>query len=200
MSVRSIVSRLLVLIVTACCAVAVLGCGSGGSGSAKTANVKPGSMPGDASWTGVYYNPLYGWLHIVEEGDLIIGRWLRPRKDKWGELQGSADGNLLRFDWTEHEFGLVGPRSKKKGKGYFVYSRPEGDNVDDRIDGELGKGEDEVGMPWDAVKQRNQKPDIESIGGAGAGEVGGGEWDSENQESGEPEEPVEPPEEEAPEL
>jgi hypothetical protein len=157
-------------------------------------------MPADATWTGVYYNPLYGWLHLIEEGNLVTGRWLRPRKDKWGELQGNADGNLLRFDWTEHEIGLVGPRSKFTGKGYFVYSRPEGDNVDDRIDGELGRGEDEVGQPWDAVKQRNVKPDLDSIGGSGAADVGGGDWDTEGKEEGEPEPPAEPPEEVSPEL
>jgi hypothetical protein len=194
MSVKSIVCKLLVLAV-ACLAMVAVGC-NGGKGSAKTANVKAGTMPADATWTGVYYNPLYGWLHVVEQGDLVHGKWTRPRKDRWGELHGKADGNLLRFDWTEHEIGVVGPRSKKKGKGYFVYTRPEGDNTDDRIDGEIGTGQDEVGLPpWDGVKQRNQKPDLESIGGSGTIDVGGGDWDESSSEEGEPEPPAEPPDE-----
>ena len=201
MSVKTIVSKLLVLAVAGLALVAV-GCNGGGSGTAKSANIESGPMPSDASWTGVYYNPLYGWLHVVEEGDMVEGRWLRPRKDRWGELHGKADGNVLRFDWKEYEIGVVGPRSQKKGKGYFVYSRPEGDNVDDRIDGELGKGDSDTGLPpWDAIKQRNQKPDIDSIGGSGAADVGGGDWDSSNEEPGEPEEPAEPPEpDEGPEI
>ena len=98
----------------------------------------------------------------------------------------------MRFDWEEYVDGLVGPNSKKKGKGYFVYSRPPGDNVDDIIDGEIGRGEDEVGTEWHAIKQRNIKPDLNSIGGSGSGEVGGGDFDGDNEEDMEPEEPDSP--------
>jgi hypothetical protein len=156
-------------------------------------------MPTAGSWEGVYYSPLFGHLHMVQSGNHIKGKWQRPRKGQWGELEGDIDGNLLRFEWTEYIDGLVGPNSRKTGKGYFVYSRPEGDNVDDVINGEVGRGEDEVGTPWDAVKQRNVDPDLDAIGGVGATEVGGGDWDSGNDEGGDLEGPVEP-EEDAPEL
>jgi hypothetical protein len=53
-------------------------------------------------------------------------------------------------------------------------------------------GHDEVGEPWDAVKQRNQQPDLKSIGGTGAVDVGGGDWDNENKEKGTPEPPEAP--------
>ncbi|MEM1029486.1 MAG: hypothetical protein AAGA56_07180 [Myxococcota bacterium] len=177
---------------------------------AKLAQVSAGSMPSDGVWTGVYYSPLFGYLHLEAAGSTVKGRWLRPRKDQWGELTGEADGNLLKFEWAEYVDGLVGPNSKKKGKGYFVYKRPEGDNVDDLIEGEIGRGGDEVGTPWDAVKQRNVEPDLSSIGGTGVDDVGGGDWDGPNREEGAPEPPAEPPgdapgngdeeEEDAPEL
>jgi hypothetical protein len=35
--------------------------------------------------------------------------------------------------------------------------------VDSEIVGEIGRDEDEVGDPWDAIKQRNVKPDLRSI-------------------------------------
>jgi hypothetical protein len=177
---------------------ALVGCGPG-KAPGKTANVKPGPMPADGDFEGVWFNPLFGMLHLETEGNLVRGRWLRPRKDQWGELKGNIDGNLLRFDWNEHIHGLVGPNSSKSGKGYFVYTRPEGDNVDDVIQGEVGRGDDEVGTPWEAIKQRNVKPNVNSIGGAGATDVGGGDWDSENTEEGGPEAPVEP-ESDAPDL
>jgi hypothetical protein len=167
-------------------------CKGGGSSAPKVAKVKAGSMPSGASWDGVYYSPLFGYLHVVEEGSRIKGKWMRPVKGRWGELTGKLQGNLAKFEWTEYEDGLVGPNSKKQGKGYFVYSRPAGENVDDRIDGELGHGEDEVGTAWDAIKQRNVDPDLDSIGGSGSSEVGGGDWDSSNSESGSPEGPSEP--------
>jgi hypothetical protein len=173
-------------------AATTVGC-SGGQEKGKVANVKPGAMPDGADWTGQYFSPLFGTLHMVQEGNLVKGAWLRPRKDQCGQLTGNVDGNLLRFDWEEHIDGLVGPNSRAKGKGYFVYSRPAGENVDDEIDGEIGKGLDEVGTPWEAIKQRNVKVDLAAAGcSSGATEVGGGDWDSENKEEGEPEEPTEP--------
>ncbi len=167
------------------------GCGEAAK-PAKTAKVTAGSMPDGGDWDGVYYDMLFGNLHMVAEGNLVKGKWQRPRKGQWGKLQGNIDGNLLRFDWEEYVDGLVGPNSRKKGKGYFVYKRPEGENVDDFIEGEIGRGLDEVGIDWRAIKQRNTKPDLDSIGGAGAGEVGGGDWDSPNKEKGDPEPPKEP--------
>ena len=83
--------------------------------------------------------------------------------------------------------------SARSGKGYLKYKRPPGDNVDDSVVGEIGRGEDEVGEPWDAVKQRNIKPDLGSIGGTGAGDIGGGDWDGDNKEKGAPEAPKSPP-------
>jgi hypothetical protein len=185
-----------------CLAVLTLGCGPGKK-PGKTANVTAGSMPADAEWTGVYYSPLFGYLHLEGDGSLINGKWQRPRKGEWGTLKGNADGNLMRFDWEEYVDGLVGPNAKKSGKGYFVYIRPEGDNVDDQLKGEVGRGDDEVGIGWEAIKQRDVKPDLDSIGGSGSGDVGGGDWDSGNSEEGDPESPSEPePDDEptAPEL
>lgn len=191
--------RTIISVLSACVALGSIGCGPE-TPKAKTANVKPGAMPEDGDWEGVWYSPLYGHMHMVPEGNLVNAKWRRPLKGRWGTLQGNADGNLLRFDWTEYVDGLVGPNSKKSGKGYFVYTRPEGDNVDDVLQGEIGWGEDEVGDEWRAVKQRNVKPDIDSIGGSGANDVGGGDWDGDNKEPElEPEAPVEP-DVDAPEL
>ena len=166
---------------------ASVGCSSTPAG--RTAKIEPGDMPEGADWTGVYYSELYGYLHVVQDGTAVSGKWLRPVKDRWGELHGQATGNVIRFSWTEHTIGSVGPKSKRTGKGYFRYKRPTGDNVDDTIVGEIGVGSDEVGEPWDAVKQRNVNPDLGSIGGSGALDVGGGDWDSENKEKGTPEAP-----------
>jgi hypothetical protein len=166
---------------------ASVGCSSTPAG--KAAKIEPGDMPDGADWTGVYYSELYGYLHVVQDGTAVSGKWMRPVKDRWGELHGQATGNVIRFSWTEHTIGSVGPKSKRTGKGYFRYKRPAGDNVDDTIVGEIGVGSDEVGEPWDAVKQRNVNPDLASIGGSGSLDVGGGDWDSENKEKGTPEAP-----------
>jgi hypothetical protein len=98
-------------------------------------------------------------------GDQHFGKWKRTDGSAWGELNGPVQGNVLHFEWTEHKIGLVGPSSTSKGKGYFVYKRPPGENVDDTLEGEWGLDTDEAGNKWDCVKQRHVTPDLKSIGG-----------------------------------
>jgi hypothetical protein len=167
------------------------GCGNNPEG--KVAHVQSGDLPSGAKWDGVYFSELYGHLHLVAKGSAHVkGKWERPHKDRWGEIEGESTGDVLHFTWTEHTRGLVGPNSSKTGKGYFKYKRPEGNNVDDQIAGEIGTGDDEVGDPWEAVKQRNLPPDPDSIVGSGASDVGGGDWDSDSKEKGKPEGPSSP--------
>jgi hypothetical protein len=171
---------------------AITSCGPS-TGDAKTANVQAGDLPAGGDWTGVFYSELYGYLHLVQDGNAISGKWVRPHKDRWGEISGQVTGDLMKFEWKEHTVGLVGPNATKSGRGYFKYKRPEGDNVDDQIVGEIGRGADEVGDPWEAIKQRNVKPDLASIAGDSSGNLGGADWDGENKEQGSPEAPQPPP-------
>lgn len=169
---------------------APLGCGD--TVTTKTATVSPGDMPSGAKWDGVYYSELYGYLHLKQDGTKMHGKWERRTKEKWGELTGEVTGDVLKFEWSEYTRGLVGPNAKHTGKGYFKYKRPPGDNVDDQIIGEIGHGQDEVGEPWEAIKQRNLPPDLGSIVGSGASDVGGGDWDTDSKEKGKPEAPAGP--------
>ena len=163
-----------------------------GAPAGKVATVQQGDMPSGAKWEGVYFSELYGYLHLKGSGSHLKGKWERPHKDKWGEIEGDTTGDVFHFTWSEYTRGLVGPNAKHSGKGYFKYKRPEGANVDDELHGEIGSGEDEVGDPWEAKKQRNIPPDPDSIVGSGSGDVGGGDWDTDNKEKGKPEKPASP--------
>ncbi len=127
------------------------------------ANVRPGAMPSDGDWRGVYYDTVYGYLHITSSGESAMGKWRTAAGDKWGEMSGKVDGDLFTYDWTEHRIGIVGPAATSSGKGYFKYVVPEGDNVDHEIHGEWGMDQNEAGYHWSAVKQRNMKPDPNSV-------------------------------------
>lgn len=171
--------------------IGAIGC-NGGPGAPKTASVTPGDMPEGADWTGVFFDPLYGEFHLIQEGKSLNGKWERPKKDKWGEIHGEVTGNVFKFTWIEYTRGSVGMNAERNGKGYFVYSRPAGENVDDMAEGEMGRGQDEVGVKLSLVKQRNRTPDPSSIGGTGAADIGGGDWDGGNKEEGKPEAPTPP--------
>jgi hypothetical protein len=149
-------------------------CGPSTPPAPKTAAVTPGEMPPGGSWDGVYYNSVWGYLHIVSSGNTFEGRWLRTDESAWGSMKGTLTGDIAHFDWEEHTTGMVGPSATRSGKGYFRYARPEGDNVDDRVLGEWGFSDAEVGGgEWDSVKQRNKAPNLNSIGGEAEPTMGG---------------------------
>jgi hypothetical protein len=160
----------------------VIACG-GSSKPPAHALPKAGDMPDGGEWTGVYYSPTYGHLHLVKEGASLSGKWRTAAGDKWGEMAGEATGNLFHFEWKETKIGMVGPMATTTGRGYFQYVRPPGGNVEDEIRGEYGLGTDQTGVPWTAVKQRNAKPDPKSVMPDETQKVEGGGWDDEKKKS-----------------
>lgn len=149
----------------------------GGSSGATAANIKPADMPEGEAWTGVYFHPVFGYLHLVEQDTSVRGKWKRADQSAWGELSGTKVGNVLHFQWTEHKYGLVGPAADQHGKGVFVYK--VGDNKIAELDGQYGLNDDEVGSEWHNIKQQNLKPDLDSITGdlGGTAPAGAGKWE-----------------------
>jgi hypothetical protein len=151
-------------------------CG-GGTPPARVAKVAAGAMPSGESWNGVFYHPVYGYLHIVEDGDGIGARWKRSDQSAWGEMTGKRDGNLVKFSWKEHKVGLLGPGAMTEGKGYFVFTAgPEEGGAE--LKGEFGLGDDEAGASWNCVRQARMKPDPKSINGdtGGLAPAAGSAW------------------------
>ena len=103
-------------------------------------------------------------------GDQIEAEWL----PLLGIVYDHKD-DLIEIALEDVEHMIRAPNSRKTGKGYLKYTRPAGDDVDDAVIGEIGRENDEVGEPWDAIKQRNIAPDLSSIGGNSGG--GDSDWD-----------------------
>ncbi len=146
-------------------AVGLAGCGDGND--PKTAKVASGPMPEGETWTGVYFHPVFGYLHMQEEGSNVVARWKRTDHSHWGELSGTVTGNVLHYTWKEHKIGMVGASALTKGKGYFVYKLNK-ENIGE-LDGEFGLNDSEVGSSWKNVKQVRMPPDLKSIGGDAEG-------------------------------
>jgi hypothetical protein len=147
---------------------ALVACGGGSGAAAKFAQVKAGEMPQGESWDGVYYNPVYGYLHLVPQGDNIVGRWKRTDSSHWGELSGTAEGNVFRFTWTEHRYGAIGPSGDVHGAGVFVYFIPKKateQKTPPELDGKYALDEAQDIADWHCVKQMNVKPDLTQING-----------------------------------
>jgi len=163
--------RTLTLSVCVSFALTTAGCGDGQD--VKSAKVTSGPMPEGEVWTGVYFHPVYGHLHMIEEGANVVGRWKRADQSKWGELSGTAGGNVLHYQWKEHTVGMIGASSTTHGKGYFQYKM----DAENRpiLEGKFGLEDEETGGGnWKSVKQARMSPDLKSIGGDAEGVRPGG--------------------------
>jgi hypothetical protein len=155
----------------------VVACG-GAAGTQAHSIPKAGDMPEGGEWTAVFFSQTYGYLHLVKEGTSISGKWRTAAGDKWGEMHGEVNGNLFHFEWAETTIGMVGPSAKTTGRGYFQYVRPPSDDKQaDEIHGEWGLGMEQTGVAWTAVKQKNMKPDPDSVVPDETQSVQGGGWD-----------------------
>jgi|HubBroStandDraft_5_1064220.scaffolds.fasta_scaffold358040_1 hypothetical protein len=165
---------LVTLVLLAAPAASLVGCGGP---PPLVANIKPGDMPEGELWTGVYFHPVYGYLHLVEQDTNVIGKWKRADQSSWGDLSGTKIGNVLHFTWHEHKYGLVGPAAEQHGKGVFVYKMGQGKIAE--LDGQFGLNDDEIGSEWHNVKQVNMPPDLKSINGdlGGTAPAAAGKWD-----------------------
>lgn len=128
----------------------------------KHANVSAGSMPAGGEWPGVYYSQLYGYLHIVTDGNAASGAWRTTAGDSYGELHGEVDGDLLKYEWVERKIGVVGGDAERTGHGYFRYTIPKEGEAHEVV-GEWGLGESDAGNQWRAVKQKNMQPNPASV-------------------------------------
>ncbi len=135
---------------------------------AKTANVASSPMPEGETWTGVYFHPVFGFLHLQEDGTNVVGRWKRTDQSHWGELSGTRRGNVFHYTWKEHKIGMVGAAATTRGRGYFVYTINPDNNIPE-LDGEFGMNDSELGSRWKNVKQMRMPVDLKSIGGDAEG-------------------------------
>jgi hypothetical protein len=144
-----------------------IGCGSA---QAKFGVVKGGEMPSGETWVGVYYNPVYGYLHMIEQEGNLVGRWKRTDGSHWGELSGTVEGNVVHFTWKEHKYGGVGPSADSKGSGVFQFKM--GPNDIPELLGQYALDDSTDVGDWHCIKQKGMKPDINSINGQGVDNMG----------------------------
>lgn len=136
------------------------------------------SMPAGGSFTGVWFSPQYGEMHIRQDGATAIGRYTKD--ERVGRLQGSVEGDIMRFEWAERRELIVGRPVQTKGHGYFRIVK---DTAEDtwKLVGEWGHDAAETGGgPWNAVKSKTRRPELDGEGHrAGSQETG----DSEDHEA-----------------
>lgn len=144
-----------------------------GCGGAGRANVSPGPMPDGETFTGVWHSPQYGDMQLVQTGSSVVGEYVHD--ERRGRVQGTATGDLLRFEWTERRELVAGRPNTTRGRGYFRFQI--GEDNDRYLVGEWGHDDNETGGgPWRAVRDRRRRPTLST--GASGTSSGGEEGES----------------------
>src|SRR5262245_43354821 len=157
-----------------------VGCGGGGG----TSSVQTGPMPDNGTYTGVYFSPQYGEMHLVQNGNAVVGKYKKDERS--GKIQGEAEGNVLRFEWTEFKAMVSNRPQETRGHGYFRYL-VDSSNGDHVLKGRWGLADDDSnGGDWNAYKSRTREPDLENFGSdiPTSGGESGGESGSSDSSSG----------------
>lgn len=155
---------------------AAVGCGGG------EVNVKSEPMPEDGTFTGVWFSPQYGRMDMVQTGNNLVGEY--EKDGRKGKIQGTVEGDLARFTWTETRELVSGLPSETTGRGYFKYE-VDPSTGEHKIVGQWGmKDKMTGGGPWNAVKSPKLEPELSSGGGTSGGDSGGSDFDSYGDESG----------------
>lgn len=142
-----------------CACLVVGGCGGG----AKNPALIPKSMPSGATFSGVWFSPQYGEMHLVQNGSSAIGRY--EKEERRGRIQGSIEGDLMRFEWTEKREIIKGRPMTTKGHGYFRVEKNEAEDTWNLV-GEWGNDQAETGGgAWTAVRSKKMEPDVDGEGG-----------------------------------
>ncbi len=145
------------------CALVLAACGG------NSVNIPEGPMPQGGSFTGVWHSPQYGTMQMVQTGNNVIGEYTKD--ERTGRIQGTARGNVLRFQWSEERELVAGRPVVTRGRGYFVYAI--GEDGDHYIRGRWGVDDDESnGGEWNAARDRRARP---SLSNDGSGSSSGGE-------------------------
>jgi hypothetical protein len=169
---RTNARAVLTAILGALCLASIAACGGGGGGRA---SVTPGTMPEGGTFSGVWQSPQYGRMDMVQTGVHVVGEY--EKNERRGRIEGTVQGDLMRFTWTERRELVTGVPRTNRGRGYFRLVR---DAEGYKLIGEWGIDDNETGGgPWNAIRTRwRPRLSTDASGQSSGGEEGDSGGDS----------------------
>jgi hypothetical protein len=158
-----------------CCVAVLFAVGCGGAQKATSVELAPRPMPEGGNFDGVFQSPAYGRMEFTVQGANVIGLYEGERH--YGKIEGTINGDVLNFTWTQWKQDLQGKERTSTGHGYFRYIIDEekttaSSKMVHKLNGEWGYDADNAGNPWKAVKlsdrtKKQLKPHNTGEGGEG---------------------------------
>jgi len=151
----------------ACCVAVLFALGCGGAQKSASVQITARPMPEGGSWDGVFQSPAYGRMEFTVQGANVVCLYEGERH--YGKIEGTIDGDVLNFTWTQWKQDLQGKERTSTGHGYFRYVIEEEKTTSStkkvhRLKGEWGYDADNAGNPWKAIRLERAKKQLKPHG------------------------------------
>jgi len=115
----------------------IAGC-SGGGGTRMNTEIQRGPMPEGGSWAGVYFSS-WGQMSLSAQGSAVVGEFCDEESNRYGRLEGTAQGNVFSFHWVTTDVTMAGSPRTSEGSGIVQFTfLPAGESQQGHFEGTWG--------------------------------------------------------------
>jgi len=120
--------------------VLLLGLGCGGGQSTGSIPFERGPMPEGGNWAGIWFTN-WGQMSISRQGSAVVGEFCDDDSNRFGRIEGTAQGDLLAFHWVTTDTTMIGRPRRTEGSAAAQFRfEQSGDIQVPRFEGTWGFG------------------------------------------------------------
>ena len=111
-------------------------CGSHGVQMNET--IQRGPMPEGGTFAGIWFTS-WGEMSLSSQGSSIVGEFCQEDRNRYGRLEGSAQGNVLTLHWITNDVTMAGASRQTEGSAIVQFAYVEsGENQTAHFEGTWG--------------------------------------------------------------
>ncbi len=108
---RSVVTALLLLLTISC---------GGSQGTQMNSSIQRGPMPEGGHFAGIWFGN-WGEMSISTQGSSIVGEFCQEDRNRYGRVEGTAQGNVMTLHWITYDVSMAGARRESDGSAMVQY-------------------------------------------------------------------------------
>jgi len=113
-----------------------ISCGS--RGVQMNSTIHRGPMPEGGTFAGIWFSN-WGEMSLSTQGSSIVGQFCQEDRNRYGRLEGSAQGNVLTLHWITNDVTMSGSSRQTEGSAIVQFSFVEaGENRTSHFEGTWG--------------------------------------------------------------
>jgi hypothetical protein len=98
----------------------LVGC-TGAGGTRMNSDIHRGPMPTGGTWAGIWFST-WGEMSLSLQGSSVVGEFCNEEDNRYGRLEGTAQGNVFTFHWMTTDVTMAGSPRTSEGSGIVQFS------------------------------------------------------------------------------